>query len=64
MPAVQIVQGPPSGPLDPLLHVQSLRASLPDAHDPGTHVDDLAGQFKHMLDVEAPEVLEYLPIPQ
>ena len=64
MPAVQIVQGPPSGPLDPLLHVQALRASLPDVHNPGTHVDDRAGQLKHMLDVGAPEVVEYVPIPQ
>ena len=64
VPAVQLVHAPPSGPLDPLSHVQSLRASLPAVHNPGTHVDDRAGQFKHMLDVEAPEVLEYLPMSQ
>ena len=62
VPAVQLVQGPPSGPLDPLLHVQSLRASLPWLHEFPTHVDDRAGQPKHMLD--APEVLEYLPMSQ
>ena len=36
VPAVQLVQDPPTGPikpLDPLLHVQSLRASLPDGDD-------------------------------
>ena len=60
---VQLVQSPPSGPLDPLLHVQSLRALLPWLHEFPTHVDDRAGQPKHMLDVGVPEVLEYLPIP-
>ena len=55
MPAVQIVQGPPSGPLDPLLHVQSLRAWLPDGDD------DREGQLEHVLDVVAPEVVEYVP---
>ena len=64
VPAVQLVHAPPSGPLDPLSHVQSLRASLPAVHNPGTHVDDRAGQPKHMLDVAAPEVLEYLQITQ
>ena len=58
VPAVQIVQDPPSGPLDPLLHVQSLRASLPDGDD------DWEGQLKHMLAVVAPEIVEYLPMPQ
>ena len=58
VPAVQLVQDPPTGPikpLDPLLHVQSLRASLPDGDD------DWEGQLKHMLDVVAPEVVEYVP---
>ena len=64
LPAVHLVQDPPSGPLDPLLHVQSLRASLPAVHNPGTHVDDRAGQLKYMLDVGAPEVVEYVLIPQ
>ena len=40
-------------PVDPLLHVQSLRASLPEDDD------DREGQFEHALDVE-----EYLPASQ
>ena len=52
MPAVQIVQGPPSGPLNPLLHIQSLRAWLPYGDD------DREGQLEHVLDVVAPEVFE------
>ena len=64
VPAVQSVQDPRLEQVDPLLHVQSLRASLPDAHTFCTHVDDRAGQLKHMLDVGAPEVVEYVPIPQ
>ena len=55
MPAVQIAQGPPSGPLDPLLHVHSLRAWLPDGDD------DREGQLEHVLDVVAPEIVEYVP---
>ena len=55
VPAVQIVQGPPSGPLDPLLHVHSLRAWLPDGDD------DREGQLEHVV---APEVAEYVPLAQ
>ena len=58
VPAVQLVQDPPSGPikpLDPLLHVQSLRTSLPDGDD------DWDGQLEHVLDAVAPEIVEYLP---
>ena len=55
VPAVQIVQGPPSGPLDPLLHVHLLRAWLPDGDD------DREGQLEHVLDVVAPEIVEYVP---
>ena len=58
LPAVHLVQDPPSGPLDPLLHVQALRASLPDGDD------DREGQLEHMLDVGAPKVVEYVPISQ
>jgi len=54
VPAVQIVQGPPSGPLDPLLHVHSLRAWLPDGDD------DWRGQLEHVLDVAAPSISEYV----
>ena len=43
---------PPSGPDDPLLHVQSLRASLPDGDD------DWEGQFEHANIFVAPTVVE------
>ena len=55
VPAVQIVQNPPLRPLDPMLHVQSLGALLPDGDD------DREGQLEHVLDVVAPEVVEYVP---
>ena len=52
---MQRVQDPPLGPLDPMLHVQSLGAWLPDGDD------DREGQLEHVLDVVAPEVVEYVP---
>ena len=55
VPAVQLVQDPPTGPikpLDPLLHVQSLRASLPDGDD------DREGQLEHVLNAVAPTAVE------
>ena len=55
LPAVQRVQDPPLGPLDPMLHVQSLGAWLPDGDD------DREGQLEHVLDVVAPEIVEYMP---
>ena len=61
VPAVQLVQDPPSGPikpLDPLLHVQSLGASLPGGDD------DREGQLRHVLDVVAARLVEYLPAAQ
>ena len=61
VPAVQLVQDPTSGPikpLDPLLHVQSLGASLPGGDD------DQEGQLKHVLDVVAARLVEYLPAAQ
>ena len=58
LPATQLVHGPPSGPLKPLLHVQSLAESLPAGElDP-------EGQAEQVLDVVAPDVVEYLPLPQ
>ena len=62
VPAVQLVQDPPSGPikpLDPLLHVQSLGASLPGRRD-----DDREGQLKHVLDVVAARLVEYVSAAQ
>ena len=61
VPAVQLVQDPPTGPikpLDPLLHVQSLRASLPDGDD------DREGQLKHVSGVVAGTKAEYFPLAQ
>ena len=58
LPATQLVHGPPSGPLKPLLHVQSLAESLPAGElDP-------EGQAEQVLDVVAPDVVEYWPLPQ
>ena len=51
-------QGPPGGPLRPLLQVQSLRALLPEGDD------DPEGQLVHVLEDVAPEVVEYLPLGQ
>ena len=50
--------GQPLEPLDPLLHVQSLGALLPDVDD------DQEGQLEHVLDVVSPEVVEYVPLTQ
>ena len=58
LPATQLVHGPPSGPLKPLLHAQSLAESLPEGElDP-------AGQVEQLLDVDAPEAAEYFPLMQ
>ena len=57
-PATHCVHSPPSGPLDPLLHIQSLRELLPDGDN------DRGGQLEHVLDVVAPEVAEYVPAAQ
>ena len=57
-PATHCMHSPPSGPLDPLLHIQSLRELLPDGDD------DRGGQLEHVLDVVAPEVAEYVPAAQ
>ena len=55
LPATHCEHIPTSGPLDPLLHVHSLRAWLPNDDD------DREGQLEHVLDVVAPEVVEYVP---
>ena len=58
LPATQLVHGPPLGPLKPLLHVQSLAELLPEGElDP-------EGQLEQVLDVVAPDVVEYLPLVQ
>ena len=52
------MQGPPAGPFQPLLHVQSLKASLPAGE---LEYDE---QLAHVLAEVAPEVEEYLPSAQ
>ena len=51
-PATHCVHSPPSGPLDPLLHIQSLRELLPDGDD------DRGGHRMHVYIVMAPTVVE------
>ena len=57
-PAAQTVQDPPAGPLEPLLHVQSITASLPAGES------EYDGQLAHVLEEVAPEAEEYLPLGQ
>ena len=57
-PAAQTVQDPPAGPLEPLLHVQSITASLPAGEL------EYDGQLAHVLEEVAPEADEYLPLGQ
>jgi len=54
-PAAQTVQGPPAGPLEPLLHVQTLTTPLPAGEL------EYDGQLAHVLDEVAPEMEEYVP---
>ena len=57
-PAAQTVQGPPAGPLEPLLHVQAITAPLPAGEL------EYAGQLAHVLDEVAPNMEEYEPLGQ
>ena len=57
-PAAQTVQVPPAGPLEPLLHVQSITASLPAGES------EYDGQLAQVLEEVAPEADEYLPSAQ
>ena len=52
VPAIHIVHKPPSGPVNPLLHMQSLATMLPE-NEP-----ELAGQVIQVLDVTAPVAVE------
>ena len=54
-PAAQTVQGPPAGPLEPLLHVQAITAPLPSGEL------EYDGQLAHVLAEVAPEIEEYVP---
>ena len=57
-PAAQTVQDPPAGPLEPLLHVQSIMASLPAGES------EYDGQLAHVLEEVAPEAEENSPSAQ
>ena len=54
-PAAQTVQGPPAGPLEPLLHVQAITAPLPAGEL------EYDGQLAHVLDEVAPKMEEDVP---
>ena len=55
LPKTHLEHAPPSGPLKPLLHLQSLAEPLPKGElDP-------EGQLEQVLDVVAPEAVEYFP---
>ena len=57
-PTTHAAHGPPFGPVDPALQVQSVNAVLP--------ADELEfdGQAMHAEFVEAPTAVEYVPAPQ
>ena len=58
LPAAQGEQVPPSGPVNPTLHVQAPIALPPDPDEL------LDGQLVHTPDPVAPGVVEYVPAPQ
>ena len=57
-PALQIAHTPPLEPVNPLLHVQSLAALLPE------NEAEFAGQLLQVLDATAPVAVEYLLLTQ
>ena len=57
-PATQSAQGPPSGPLEPALQVQFVKAALP------TGELELDGQAVHVELAAAFTAVEYVPVPQ
>jgi hypothetical protein len=58
LPATQIAHEPPSGPVNPALHVQLLAAELAFGEL------ELAGHAMHTVALVAPVVVEYVPVPQ
>jgi hypothetical protein len=58
VPAAHDVQTPPSGPVNPTLHVQAARAALEIGEL------ELAGHAKHVAKSEAPVRFEYVATPQ
>ena len=57
-PAAHSEQAPPSGPEEPALHVQSVKAQLPVCEF------EFLGQAKHVETAVAPTAVEYLPCSQ
>jgi hypothetical protein len=57
LPATHFTQSPPSGPVEPVLHLQSAFAPLPSGEY------EFVGQSPHVFDA-APTVVEYFPAPQ
>jgi hypothetical protein len=57
LPTTQFTQSPPSGPVEPALHLQSAFAPLPSSEY------EFDGQSPHVFDV-APTVVEYFPASQ
>ncbi len=58
LPATQVVHGPPSGPVNPTLHIQAVRATL----DIGEL--ELVGHARQVAATVAPTVAEYVPAAQ
>jgi hypothetical protein len=58
LPASHAVHGPPSGPVDPALQMQLVKAALPAGEL------EFDGQSLHVELAEAPKSVEYVPVPQ
>ena len=58
-PATQVVQGPPFGPVYPMLQAQPACAVHPLHEAP-----EFTGHARQVVAVEAPTVAEYVPAPQ
>ncbi len=57
-PATHAAHGPPSGPVDPVLQVQLVKAALPAGEL------EFDGQAMHVELAAAPTAVEYVPTPQ
>jgi hypothetical protein len=58
-PATQSAHVPPSGPVEPALQVQLVKAGLPSGE-----LVSADGQATHVKPASAPTVVEYVPAPQ
>jgi hypothetical protein len=57
-PATQAVHAPPSGPVNPTLHIQAVRSTLASGEL------ELVGHVIHVVAIVAPVVGEYVPAAQ